>query len=173
MSDLCLKYPIGILFTRYKMIICSTLNFKQMNLVKYNTNNGSVNNSFDKLIGDIFGRGLYNDSTESQFIPNVDIIESDKNYEISVSLPGVEKNDIKVDVEKNVLTISGSRNLKTEDETRKYKSIETHFGSFKRSFKLPEDVNTDDIKAEYKNGILNLEIPKNEITKKSISIKVK
>lgn len=144
-----------------------------MTLVKYNPSNGLANTGFDRLFDDIFGRRVFNDSTERQFIPEVDVVETDKNFELSVSLPGVDKKDISVEVDEKVLSISGSRNFNKEDKTKTYKSIETHYGTFKRTFKLPENVDAENIKAEYLNGILTLEIAKVEKAKKSIVVKVK
>lgn len=95
---------------------------------------------------------------EGDWMPSVDIEESEKLYMIRAELPGVEKKDIHVNVENNVLTIRGEKQIRTED-TKKHR-IESSYGSFIRSFTLPTTVVADNIEAKFLNGILNLNIPK-------------
>lgn len=104
--------------------------------------------------------------------PSVDITESDKEFLIKAELPEVKKEDINVNVNNGVVTLSGERKSETRDE--KEHRIERFYGSFSRSFSLPENVNEDDILAENKEGMLYLHLPKSEVEKpKKIEVKVK
>lgn len=117
-------------------------------------------------------------SGKSGFNPVVDISEDEKNIYIHAELPGMKKEDVKVSLnDDNVLTIKGSKNReeKTEDEKegRSYMRIERSFGEFQRSFVLPENIKDESIKANYKDGVLDLTIEKTEPVKpKEIDISV-
>jgi HSP20 family protein len=88
-------------------------------------------------------------------------------------VPGLSAEDIKVDVEKNVLTLSGERKIEKEETKDKYRRVERQYGSFTRSFTLPETVDTDHISADLKDGVLELRLPKTQAPKpKSISVGV-
>ena len=102
--------------------------------------------------------------------PRVDIAERDKAFEITAELAGVPKEDIKVSLDNNVLTISGER--KSEVEDKKHHRIERFYGSFSRSFSLPENVDESAIKAENKDGILKLTLPKAEVKEKQRQIEI-
>ncbi len=95
--------------------------------------------------------------------PSVDITEDDKEFLIKAELPEVKKEDIKVDVNNGVVTLSGERRSETKDE--KEHRIERFYGRFSRSFSLPENVKEEDIKAENKEGMLYLHLPKSEADK--------
>ena len=108
------------------------------------------------------------------FIPAVNTREGDDAYYIEVDLPGVKKEDINIDVDENTLTISGERKVKEEHKEDNFYKVESVYGKFERSFSLPEDVDTDKIEAEFKNGVLEIKIPKVqkvEQTPKKIEIK--
>lgn len=115
----------------------------------------------------------HNLSKVNKFLPNVDIVEAEKAYEIHAAIPGINKSDFKIEVDKKVLTISGERKFVNEENGKNFKSIETKYGSFSRSFTLPENTDSEKIEASYENGILKVNIPKSEIveTKKLVSIK--
>ncbi len=105
-------------------------------------------------------------------MPVVDINETKDNFVVKVELPGVDKKDVSVNIENGVLTIRGEKKVETED--KKCHRVECSYGSFIRSFTLPQSVKADEIEAEYKNGILNLTIPKSEEAKpKQIDVKIK
>ena len=108
----------------------------------------------------------------SGFIPVVNTREEDSNFHIDVDLPGVKKDDIKVDLEKNVLTISGERKTKEEVKEEDYYKVETSFGKFSRSFTLPDNADVENIEAKSVDGVLELVIPKldESRSKKVISI---
>ena len=105
--------------------------------------------------------------------PDVDIVESKDNIEVQVDLPGMEKDDIKVSVEDSVLTIKGERKAMKEEKEKNYHQIERTCGTFTRSFSLPTSVEGERIKANYKNGVLKIDLPKAEAVKpKEIPIDV-
>lgn len=108
------------------------------------------------------------DMKTSDWHPAVDISEDDKEYLIIADLPEVSKDEVKVAVENGVLSISGERRSKSEekDEKRKYHRIERSFGSYMRSFRLPEDVEENKIDADFKDGVLHVHLPKGEPTQK-------
>lgn len=107
------------------------------------------------------------------FVPVVNTREGEFAYHVDVDLPGVKKEDIKVDINKNILTISGERKTKDEIKQEDYYKVETYFGKFSRSFTLPENADIENIEAKSDNGVLEVVIPKlkDDITKKSIEIK--
>ena len=105
--------------------------------------------------------------------PRVDIAETDKAFEIKAEIPEVNKEDVKVTVHNGVLTIQGERNQEKEDKGKKFHRVERYYGSFTRSFTLPDNVDETKISASFKDGVLNLQIQKTEEAKpKSIEIKV-
>ncbi|MDX4058939.1 Hsp20/alpha crystallin family protein [Aliarcobacter skirrowii] len=107
------------------------------------------------------------------FVPVVNTREGEFAYHVDVDLPGVKKEDIKVDINKNILTISGERKTKDEIKQDDYYKVETYFGKFSRSFTLPENADVENIEAKSDNGVLEVVIPKlkDDINKKSIEIK--
>lgn len=107
------------------------------------------------------------------FVPVVNTREGEFAYHVDVDLPGVKKEDIKVDINKNILTISGERKTKDEIKQDDYYKVETYFGKFSRSFTLPENADIENIEAKSDNGVLEVVIPKlkDDINKKSIEIK--
>ena len=100
-----------------------------------------------------------------RFYPTVDIKENDTNYELAVELPGVPKNEVTVEVHDHTLTIHGEKKFKEESKEGNVYRMESRYGSFSRSFTLPDDAQSEGIKAEFKDGILTLSIPKAEETK--------
>ena len=111
--------------------------------------------------------------TVADWIPTVDIAETDAEFQIKGELPEVKKEDVKVSVEDGVLTISGERRHETEEKGKKYHRVERSYGSFVRSFTLPDHVDDARVKAEYKDGVLHLHLPKSEKAKpKAIDVKI-
>jgi len=101
--------------------------------------------------------GVMND-----FVPSVNTREDEKSYVIELDLPGIKKEDIEITTEDNVLTISGERKRKEEVQEEDYYKMESVYGTFSRSFTLPEKVDVEKIKAEAKDGVLEVVIPKVE-----------
>ncbi len=92
--------------------------------------------------------------------PAVNVIEADKEYHIELAAPGLSKKDIKIDLHKNILTISSEKEEVNEEKKDNYMRMEFSYNSFKRSFTLPESVESDKISADHSNGILHVHIPK-------------
>ena len=114
-----------------------------------------------------------NEKGISAFTPSVNTREGEFAYHIDVDLPGVNKEEIKVDVKDGVLTISGERSFKNETKEEDYYKIETSFGKFSRTFTLPDDADVENIEASSDNGVLEVVIPKlkKEENVKSIAVK--
>lgn len=111
--------------------------------------------------------------TVAEWAPLVDIVEDEKEYLIKAELPEVKKEDVKVSVQDDVLTISGERKSEKEEKGKKYHRLERAYGSFLRSFTLPEDADGAKVSAEFKDGVLKVHLPKSEKAKpKSIEVKV-
>ena len=111
--------------------------------------------------------------TVAEWAPLVDIIEHDKEYLIKAELPEVKKDDVKVTVQEDVLTITGERTLEKEEKGRKYHRVERAYGRFARSFTLPEDADGNKVAAEFNDGVLKVHLPKSERAKpKSIEVKI-
>lgn len=98
----------------------------------------------------------------AEWIPLVDITEDDKEYHIKADLPDMKKEDVKVTFEDGVLNITGERKAEKEEKNRRYHRIEREHGRFLRSFTLPENADATKIVAEFKDGVLNLRLPKND-----------
>lgn len=145
-----------------------------MNIVKWHPGKDVINlrTELDKVFGDLFG--LSTDSTFDSWAPAVDIAENENEFIVKAEIPGLKQEDIKVTLKNDALTISGEKQQEKEDKHKNYHRIERSYGSFNRSFYLPSKVVEEKIKATYKNGLLEIVIPKSEETKpKEIAIDVK
>jgi len=111
--------------------------------------------------------------TVAEWSPLVDISEDDKEYLIKAEVPEMKKEEIKINVHDDVLAISGERTYEKEEKGKKYHRVERAYGSFMRSFTLPEDADGSKVNAEYKDGVLKVHLPKAERAKpKAIEVKV-
>ncbi|AKC84100.1 hypothetical protein IMCC26134_11470 [Verrucomicrobia bacterium IMCC26134] len=111
--------------------------------------------------------------TLAEWSPDVDIIEDEKEFLVKAGLPDMKREDVKVVVENGVLTISGERRREKEENNKHYHRIESSYGSFLRSFTLPLGTVGDKVSADFKDGILNVHLPKDAKTAaKSVEIKV-
>ncbi len=109
----------------------------------------------------------------ADWIPSVDISETDEEFRIEVELPGVTKGDLTVTLESGVLTLQGERKEEQEEKGRKIHRVERSYGRFVRSFVIPDVVDSAKVKAEFKDGVLHLRLPKSEKAKpKAIEVKV-
>lgn len=122
-----------------------------------------------------FGRWIEEDDTkESAWRPAVDIFETKDGMVMRAELPGMDKDDIKIGIESNVLTLRGERKFDEEVKRDNYHRVERSYGSFCRSFTLPSEVDRNKIEARFENGVLEVKLPKSEGAKqKQIEIKVK
>ncbi|TPE44778.1 Hsp20/alpha crystallin family protein [Pontibacter mangrovi] len=142
-----------------------------MALTRYNGMNENMPNTFSAMLDRFFNESV-NSKNISGFTPHVDACETERGFEIEAALPGVKKEDISIDFQEGRLTITGERKLEKKEENRRYHMLETQYGSFSRTFYLPDNVNPDKITAEFKDGILLVSIPKDEkkVMKRQISI---
>ena len=128
------------------------------------------------FLADLFGDDLDSfwglTDRERAFVPRVDIKENKTNYKITAELPGMEKDDVKVEVKDRVLTIEGEKKEEKEEKEDNYYRVERSYGSFHRSFSLPEDITEDKIKAAFKNGVLTLTIPRSKEEQKAKQIDI-
>ena len=142
-----------------------------MAILKYSQPDTDI---FGKRFSDIMDE-FFNDAVatrQGSFSPKINISENEKQFMIDVEVPGMDKNDIDVSLENRQLTISGKRKFDNEEKDTRYHRVETHFGSFTRSFRLPDSVDEGSINAKYNNGILSITIDKSEEQmKRQISIK--
>lgn len=113
----------------------------------------------------------FSDSTSS--IPAVNIREDEKKYFLDLAVPGITKNDLKIDINEDVLTVSSETKNETEENNDGFRRKEFSYSSFCRSFYIPENVNNDKIEANYKDGILTIGLPKQEEEKNKITRQVK
>jgi HSP20 family protein len=111
--------------------------------------------------------------TTADFLPAVDIQETETEYLVKAELPEVKKEDVKVTVENGVLTIQGERKLEKEDKNKKFHRIERSYGTFLRTFTVPLDADETKVAADFKEGLLKVHIPKTEKARpKAIEVKV-
>jgi len=145
-----------------------------MGIVRYNSAlNDFVPTSFGNLIDRFFNESATRAGGSAySFVPRVDIVEAEKAFEIHVAVPGMNKEDFKLDLNDSLLTISGERKFTKEKKDNSFHSIETQYGSFSRSFTLPENVDANNISAKYVNGILEITVPKDEKKTLKTTIKV-
>ena len=113
------------------------------------------------------------DIARADWYPTVDVSETEGAYHIHAELPGVKKEDIKVSVHDGVLMLSGHRESKHEENDKKVHRIERSYGSFSRSFSLPENVSAEQVEANFQDGVLEVDIPKVDVPKsKQVEVKV-
>lgn len=107
---------------------------------------------------------------KGSFIPAVNVTEDEKEFKLEIAVPGFEKTDFDVQVEKEFFTVSGKKEPKTEVKEKNYTRKEFSYSNFKRTFTLPENVETANISAVYENGILHVALPKKEV-KADVAVK--
>ena len=124
------------------------------------------------LFGDVYSsRGEDKDLIASTWNPSVDIYEHNGNLVLTAEVPGLDENDIEVKLEDSTLTIKGERKYEKEVNEENYHRVERSYGSFSRSFSLPQNIDQDKIKAESENGILKIPMPKKaELKPKKVKV---
>ena len=124
----------------------------------------TLHNRINRMFDDPFFRiaRLADDDSLGRWNPAVDLYEKDDHFVIKAELPGVDKKDIAIDLKDRVLTLSGERSYENEVKEYSYYRRERSYGKFQRAFTLPADVDSDKIKAEFNDGLLQIEVPKPE-----------
>lgn len=136
-------------------------------------NIASLQDQMNRLFEDSLRSGRRDGSELAIWAPAVDIYETENELVAKVDLPDMNESDLDIRVENNLLTIRGERKFEPKVNEDNYLRVERSYGSFSRSFGLPSSVNTEGIKAEYKNGVLTLELPKRSESKpKQVKINV-
>ena len=137
-----------------------------MELIRWNPMRDvfSMRNQMNHLFNDVFRPVVLGDERLSIWsrYPTVDIYDNDESIVITAELPGIDKEDMVIDVKDGVLTLKGERSFDNEVKKEKYYCRERTFGKFERIFRLPADVNPEKISADYKDGILKINVPKPE-----------
>jgi HSP20 family protein len=137
-------------------------------------------NRFNQFLGGFpnrMGNRMGNDEprslTVADWSPEVDISEDDQGYLLKADLPEIKKDDVRVTVEDGILCVSGERKTEKEDKKRKFHRIERSYGNFRRSFTLPEDADSTQVTAEFRDGVLKVHLPTTPIARsKAIEVKV-
>ncbi len=130
---------------------------------------------FSNRLGSVFGQlpARRQSGAMSEWSPSVDIVEDDKEFTVKAELPEMKKEDVHVSLENNVLTIHGERKTEREEKGKRYHRRERSYGTFTRSFGLPEGTDASKVKAEFKDGLLQVHLPKSEQAKpKQIDVRV-
>lgn len=144
-----------------------------MALTRYNQFPGFNVPEF-KFFEDTLNRFLQEPAGARPWVPAVDVLETPHEVVLKADLPEVEMKDINLEIENGTLTLKGQRKFEGETKERGYHRIERSYGSFARSFSLPETVDPEGVKAEYKNGVLTITLPKKELAKpRTIQVEVK
>src|SRR6266496_3926448 len=133
-------------------------------------------NRFNRFLGEFpnrMGSGEIHSLTVADWSPEVDISEDDQGYLLKADLPEMKKDDVRVTVEDGILSVSGERKSVKEDEKKKFHRIERSFGTFRRSFTLPEDADSTKVTAEFRDGVLKVHLPTAPVARsKATQVKV-
>ena len=127
----------------------------------------------DSMFDEFFDRKpFHRELAEFDWYPQVDVSENEKEIKVKADLPGMKQEDIDINIDANVLTIKGERKKEEETKEENYHRSERSYGSFQRLFTLPPNLDTDNAKATFKQGVLTLTIPKFEKTEKGKKINI-
>jgi HSP20 family protein len=133
----------------------------------------SLQNCLSRLFEEHYGNGREGSRTANAFVPPVDVYEDEHGIQLKLEVPGIEQKDLDVKVETNVLTVSGERKFEKEEKEENFRSVERRYGSFTRSFTLPNTVNAEDVSADYTNGVLKINLGKRaEAKPKQIKVNI-
>ena len=148
-----------------------------MTHVKFLNNGNMLNDTFhpknfSRMVDNFLNETLPEIEKEFSYRPRVDVIEKEHSYELHAILPGLTKENISLEVEDQKLVISGERTKPELADNEKFQQVESFYGKFKRSFNLPKTVDTNTIKAAFKNGILEITIEKSETPKSGKIIEI-
>ena len=122
----------------------------------------SLQNDMNRLFNTFFATPTAGNGAVRRWIPAMDVVETDDHFVLKADLPGLTEEDVNIDVDDNVLTVSGERKAQHEDKREGYVRVERSYGSFRRSLTLPEGVDADAVTASFARGVLEISIPKPE-----------
>ena len=122
----------------------------------------SLQNDMNRLFNTFFDTPTAGNGTVRRWIPAMDLVEAEDHFVLKADLPGLSEDDVHIDVEGDVLTVSGERKAEHEDKREGYVRVERSYGSFRRSLTLPEGVDADAVTASFDRGVLEISIPKPE-----------
>ncbi|UCG91836.1 MAG: Hsp20/alpha crystallin family protein [candidate division WOR-3 bacterium] len=132
----------------------------------------SLRDDMDRLFRSFFGGPL--EEVEGFWAPVIDIEEDNDSYYVRAEVPGIKKEEIKISVRGNALSLSGERKQESETKNKTFHRVERSYGRFKRTISLPSEIDAEKVKATYKDGILTVTLPKPESTKpKEIEVEIK
>jgi len=140
-----------------------------MSLIKVRTNDSAAN-PFENLFNDFFEGEFLPQRKNRSFgsMPAANVKETEKAYHVELASPGMKKEDFKIELDEDLLTIRSEKEVQKEEKDTRFTKREFNYTSFVRSFRLPEEVDAENISAHYENGILALEIPKKELEAKTV-----
>jgi HSP20 family protein len=132
-----------------------------------------IDRLFDRSFGgfglsSFFDQPFFSRMSDGTLKPTLDLGANNKEYSITVEVPGVDKKDVKLEIVNNTLTISGEKKQEKEEKDKDYYRVERSYGSFRRVLSLPEDADQNGIKAKFKNGVLTVTMPRKELPKPDI-----
>ena len=132
----------------------------------------AMNGELDRMFNEMFNGGSLLNS-ETTWSPRADVHETDDKFFVNLDLPGIDKNDVKVKFEDNTLIVSGERKFESKEDGKNYHHVERVYGNFTRQIALPKDVDGQKITASFKNGVLEISLPKvEEVKPKEIEISI-
>jgi HSP20 family protein len=142
-------------------------------LVPFNARLGSLHDfrkEMDDLVGQFFGNS--ESAPAAQWTPRLNVAESEAGYEVTLDVPGMKPDEFEIEIRQGDLWITGERKLEQETQGKTWHRVERHYGQFRRAVRLGDDVDADQVQAEYKDGVLRINVPKAESAKtKKIEVK--
>jgi len=133
----------------------------------------TLQDRINRVFRDSYGAGQDDSLTTSSFAPAVDVYEDEHKVTLKIEVPGIDEKDIDIRVENNTLTVHGERKIEKEEKEENYRRVERQYGSFTRTFTLPQTVDTDNVSATYDKGVLKIALPKKaEAKPKQIKVNV-
>ena len=133
----------------------------------------TLQDRMNRLFRESFNEGRDESLTTSSFAPAVDVYEDEHNVTLKFEVPGIDEKDIDVRIENNTLTVHGERKFEKEEKEENYRRVERQYGSFTRTFTLPQTVDTNNVSANYDKGVLKITLPKKaEAKPKQIKVNV-
>jgi HSP20 family protein len=136
---------------------------QQSDVTRYRDPFAQMRAEMDRLFENFIGRGVFGSPTQwqaTQLTPSIDVRENEKEIVVDAELPGMNENDVQVVVREGVLSLKGEKKSERDEKKDTYHLVERSYGSFDRSFRLPEGVNEEQIKADFNNGVLHVVVPK-------------